>query len=188
MNHLQPQTFRFSFALALLLLAASQAPAQEEAALPEGEGKALVGMICSQCHGLKPLFVYRGDDHRWEILVHEMVAFGAQVSPQERDTILAYLKASFSTDRGAGAGGESTLLPPGQGKELVQASCASCHGVPLIARKRADRAEWNAILRRHTGEGRVNLSAEQAETLLGYLTTNFGKLPDGAQALGKQPK
>ena len=159
--------------LALPLLLASPVGGQEAITLPEGEGREVVGMACSQCHSLKALFVYKGDDRQWEVLVHEMVAFGTQVSPRERDTILAYLKATFSLERTAG-GRDAAPLPSGKGRELLQASCDACHGLPLIARKRAGRAEWETILRRHTSEERVELSAAQTETLLEYLAASFG--------------
>jgi mono/diheme cytochrome c family protein len=159
--------------LAAVLVFAGTARAQESETLPDGEGKALVATVCSTCHGLKALFIYNGDDRKWEILVHEMVAFGAQVTPQERDTIMKYLKATFSTDRGSSPAA-SAPLPAGKGQEIVQGSCGACHGVALIARKRADRAGWESILKRHTSEERVTLSPEQLETLLSYLSTNLG--------------
>jgi mono/diheme cytochrome c family protein len=160
--------------LLLALVLPRSARAQERtSALPDGDGKPLVEAVCAQCHSLTPLFVYRGDDRQWEIVVHEMVAFGAQVSPQERDTIMAYLKSVFSTQRAAARTTEQ--LPPGEGRDMIRSSCASCHGVPLIAQKRADAAEWEVLLRRHLNERRVTLSPEQTKTLLGYLVANFGR-------------
>ena len=159
--------------LALLLSRSWPAGAQDPPALPDGEGKALVAMVCTQCHGIRPLFVYNGDDQKWEILVHEMVAFGAQVTPQERDAMMKYLKATFSTGRAA-AERNAGQLPSGKGLGVLQASCGGCHGLPVITRKRAVRAGWDEILRRHTTEERVKLSPEDAEALLAYLAANFG--------------
>jgi mono/diheme cytochrome c family protein len=158
--------------LTLSLPIASPAAAQEQEALPPGDGKALVSAACTPCHGLKALFVFKGDDRKWEILVHEMVAFGAPVTPAERDTILKYLQATFSTDRSTSSTAGSSL-PAGKGQEIVQTSCVACHGTSLIARKRAERAEWESILKRHTSEERVKLSSEQLELLLSYLSTNL---------------
>jgi len=176
---MKPSATLLASCLALLLMAPRPGRAQEpmraaeKVELPDGEGKTLVGVVCSQCHNIQPLFVYSGDDRQWEILVHEMVAFGAQVSPRERDTIMAYLKKSFSSQRhGSGVG--ATPMPPGKGLEVLQSSCVSCHGMPLIANKRADSAQWQAILRRHTAEERVKLSAGQLQLLLAYLEENFG--------------
>ena len=166
--------------LALFLALASPAGAQESPALPDGEGKSLVATVCSQCHGIRPLFVYNGDDQKWEILVHEMVAFGAQVTPQERDTIMKYLKATFSTGRAA-AGRGAGQLPSGKGRSVLQASCGGCHGLPVITRKRAGLAGWEEILRRHRTEERVNLSAEDVEALLAYLAANFGPATGAAK-------
>jgi cytochrome c5 len=165
--------------LALVLSFARPAGAQVPPALPDGEGKSLVAMVCSQCHGIRPLFVYNGDDLKWEILVHEMIAFGAQVTPQERDTMLKYLKATFSTDRASGR--DAGRLPSGKGQGVLQASCGGCHGLPVITRKRAGRAGWEQILRRHRTEERVTLSPEYAETLLEYLAANFGPAAGAAK-------
>jgi mono/diheme cytochrome c family protein len=162
----------FAGLLFVLLLGPRSVAAQEMDALPPGDGKALAGSACTPCHGLKALFVFKGDDRKWEILVHEMVAFGAPLTPPERDTVLKYLQATFSTDRSA-SGTAGTSLPAGKGQEIVQTSCVACHGTALIARKRAERAEWESIVRRHTSEGRVKLSSEQLETLLSYLSTNL---------------
>jgi mono/diheme cytochrome c family protein len=172
---------RIAACLALVVTFAGSAGAQEEAPLPEGEGKALVARVCSTCHGLRALFVYNGDDRKWEILVHEMVAFGAQVTPEERDTILAYLKATFSSQR-ASAAGAGAQLPAGKGQEIVQTNCARCHGLSVIARKRADRAGWDTILRRHADEDRVKLSPDQMETVLSYLAASFGSAGGGGAA------
>ena len=169
--------------LALLLSFPLPAGAQELPALPDGEGKALVAMVCSQCHGIRPLFVYNGDDRKWEILVHEMVAFGAQVTPQERDTMMKYLKATFST-AGAAAGRDAGQLPPGKGQGVLQASCGGCHGLPVITRKRAGRAGWEGILRRHMTEERVTLAPEHAEALLAYLAANFRPATGSAKPEG----
>lgn len=169
---MKPTIVRGLFVLVLALSLRGAAAAQEAEALPEGGAKALVSAACSPCHGLRALFVFKGDDRKWGILVHEMVAFGAPLRPAERDTVLKYLKATFSTDRAAsGTGGGS--LPAGKGQEIVQASCGACHGFSLIAQKRAERAEWEAILRRHTSEERVILTPEQQELLLSYLSTNL---------------
>lgn len=160
----------------ILMLENARPAAQAGASLPDGEGKALVAAVCTQCHDLTPLFVYSGDDRQWEIVVHDMIAFGAQVSPQERDNILAYLKASFSR---TAIGRDGSLLPPGKGQEVLRASCGRCHGLPLIARKRADQTEWDGILRRHATEGRVELPPGQREALLGYLAEHFRRVDAG---------
>lgn len=177
--NMTPRATLLASCLALLAIAPNPMRAQEsmrgqeKVELPAGEGKALVGVVCAQCHTLKPLFVYSGDDRQWEILVHEMVAFGAQVSPRERDTMMTYLKKSFSSQR-HGTGATTIAMPPGKGLQVLQSSCVGCHGMPLIANKRADSAEWRAILRRHTEQERVKLSAEQVQVLLAYLEGNFG--------------
>ena len=161
-----------SAGLLLLPLLAGPAAAQERVPLPDGNGKVLVEEACSQCHDLDATFLYNGDDRKWEALVHDMVAFGARLTPAERDTVLEYLRASFSTDR---VQGDRTAapLPTAKGRDVMQASCIGCHGPTLIARKRLDRAGWETVVRRHATDNRVKVSPEEVDALLTYLAANF---------------
>jgi mono/diheme cytochrome c family protein len=159
----------------------SPAAPQEPSSLPDGKGKELVAEVCSQCHGLRPLFFHRADARKWEMVVHEMIAFGAQVTPEERDDILEYVKTTFAAGPALSTR-TAPQLPPGDGREILQSTCASCHGTALIARTRADRAEWEKILHRHTAGERVALPAAQLGVLLEYLVANFS----GAAAPSRQ--
>ncbi len=67
---------------------------------------------------------------------------------------------------------------------MLQASCGGCHGLPVITRKRAGRAGWDEILRRHKTEERVNLSPDDVEALLAYLAANFGPATGAAKPKG----
>ncbi len=158
--------------LVLLPPLAWSARAQETVPLPEGDGRARVEEACSQCHDLETTFLYNGDDEKWQVLVDDMVSFGAELTPQERDQVLAYLRMAFSTDRVSGDR-TTTPLPTAKGRGVMNASCASCHGPTLVARKRVDRSEWEKVLQRHTGDKRVTLSPEQRDELLKYLSANF---------------
>ncbi len=172
---MKPNATVLAAGVVLLAWFAGPARAQEEVTLPEGDGKALTGAVCSQCHGLGPLFFLKADDRKWEILVHEMVSFGAQISTEERDAIMSYVKSTFSSDS-ARAGTGPTPLPAGKGREVLERSCDGCHGLSVITRTRVARTGWDAILRRHTAGRRVELSPEGAEALLAYLAANFAAI------------
>ncbi len=163
-----PRATVLAVSVASLVWFATPARAQDNVALPEGNGKAVTAAVCSQCHALDALFFYKADDRQWEILVHEMVGFGAQVSPEERDLILRYVTASFSTQPGRAAT-RVAPLPGGKGREVLESSCGTCHGLSLVAGKRASRAGWETILRRHLSEKRLELSPDRADALLAYL-------------------
>src|SRR5438094_7974307 len=50
----------------------------------------------------------------------------------------------FGQERGRGRGGNVTL-PEGPGREIVQAQCASCHGLNLITNSGYAREEWISL-------------------------------------------
>ena len=94
-------------AAALLLVNATPLQAQSVAALPQGDGRDLVAVACSQCHTLSVVMASRDGSVGWRNHVHNMVLRGAQLTPREADTVLAYLVANFGP--GAPAPGSVTL-------------------------------------------------------------------------------
>ena len=83
-------------------LAASFGPAQQPppspaslAALPAGAGKELIESRCVACHDLTRITASRRQKTEWEGIVANMVARGASASPEERQTLVAYLTAQF---------------------------------------------------------------------------------------------
>jgi len=73
-------------------------------------------------------------------------------------------------------------LPDGKGKEMVAASCNSCH--PFYARLGAGyTAEgWRTVMRMMTNHG-VVVPADQVATITEYLTKNFPEKPKPAGAV-----
>ena len=57
-------------ALAVLL----QSEAELAESMPEGEGKAMVTSVCTTCHSLGTVLMYRGNHEEWEQKVNEMIA------------------------------------------------------------------------------------------------------------------
>ncbi|OFV92514.1 MAG: hypothetical protein A3G76_14025 [Acidobacteria bacterium RIFCSPLOWO2_12_FULL_65_11] len=75
-----------------------------------------------------------------------------------------------SQQRGRGA---PPPLPEGSGRELVQAKCVTCHQTNLITNSGGyNREGWDALLK-----SMLNLSADEAPAVLGYLATNFPEKP-----------
>src|SRR5438128_172955 len=88
--------------VALSLIAAAPIHAQAPGALPPGEGRDLVAVVCSQCHGLNTIMQIRDGSAgwkrqktEWDGIVANMVTRGAQATPEERQTIVSYLAAQF---------------------------------------------------------------------------------------------
>jgi alcohol dehydrogenase (cytochrome c) len=102
----------------ILILAACSAAlaAHGQAPLPEGNGKAAVERMCTNCHQLDVITGQRLSQPRWAAKVDEMVALGARGSDSDRQQVVAYLAAHFgngsSTMTSAGAATvESAPLP-----------------------------------------------------------------------------
>ena len=70
-------------------------------------------------------------------------------------------------------GGQPVQLPEGPGQELVQSSCTSCHRLNLIANSSGyTRGGWEALF-----TSMVDLPADQADAVAGYLATYFPVRP-----------
>lgn len=88
---------------------------------------------------------------------------------------MRWLLVALFTTTAAFAAGQA--LPDGEGKAIVNGTCASCHGVDLITAKNSSREDWSGVVDRMKGYG-ATLDAKQTTTLLDYLVKNFG--PKGA--------
>jgi competence ComEA-like helix-hairpin-helix protein len=69
---------------------------------------------------------------------------------------------------------DDAALPDGPGKAIIQKSCSACHTASVITTKPGHTDdEWADILNKMVGRGAV-LSDEDGDTLMQYLSTNFG--------------
>ncbi len=100
--------------------------------LPEGEEKALVEEICTQCHSLESTLRQRKDRTGWQKTVYDMILRGAFITTEEAEAIVNYLS------RGLGA--EKVDLNSASLEDLLRAT-------PL------QPAEAEAILRYRTRHG-----------------------------------
>src|ERR671922_1997165 len=82
---------------------------------------------------------------------------------------LAALPATVSGQRG----GQPVQLPDGPGKDLVQTTCAKCHGLNLITSFWGNnKTGWHELI-----GTMVALPKEQADTITTYLATHFPAKP-----------
>src|SRR6266567_4436459 len=98
--------------LSVVLSLAAAAPLQAQTAggLPPGEGRDLVAVVCSQCHGLNTIMQIRDGSAGWKQFVDYMIMKGAQVTASETDTIVQYLTASFGPTSPPAAGAAPAAL------------------------------------------------------------------------------
>ncbi|HEX9464546.1 MAG TPA: hypothetical protein VGB82_18260 [Alphaproteobacteria bacterium] len=161
-------------AIAFLHAAAGQAQQPGPGALPPGEGREIVAVACTQCHAPAAFAQLRQGPDAWRYQVYDMILRGAQVQPSEIDPVVTYLAANF----GPGINlppSRPVSLPDGQGKDLVEARCAVCHGLDRIALSKRSPAEWKGILQRMTFLG-ATAAPDEAQTMAAYLTDKFGAM------------
>lgn len=165
-------------------------------ALPDGSGKLVILRSCSECHGLSKITTQNKDEAGWLASVKDMVRLGAQLRSDEVTVVAAYLAKNFGRQpapsgtgpSGAGPvpGGSgnnramsaradlSRLLPDGEGKGLILASCVQCHSLQEITGQRKLAKDW-----RHTVDDMVSrgaqVSSAEADLIATYLAERLGK-------------
>ena len=168
--------FGIWWGLWLLLFAGGQVHAQAPVpgALPPGDGRELVATACTQCHTLRTIQMLRDGPAGWKGAVQEMILRGAQLQPQEADTVIQYLSKNFGPASGPMQSGTTVLLPAGPGKELVESRCTLCHDLGRVAASKRSKVEWEGTVKNMVERGAA-ASPEQMQSIVSYLTAQFGK-------------
>ena len=84
-----------------------------------------------------------------------------------------FLFTLVATNQGQGQRGQ-VQLPEGAGRELVQASCASCHGLNQITSSAGyDKNGWSSLV-----ATMVTVPKDQVDVLAGYLAANYPEKPE----------
>jgi mono/diheme cytochrome c family protein len=69
---------------------------------------------------------------------------------------------------------KTVKLPDGPGKELVEKTCADCHGLDAIVGYRLTQGQWRAEVDDMIAKG-AKISDPDFETIVQYLVKNFGR-------------
>lgn len=141
--------------------------------LPPGEGREIVAVACTQCHGPNVFAQLREGENGWRFQVYDMILRGAQVQPSDIDRVVSYLTASFGPGVNVPPPVHQVSLPDGAGKDLVQANCSVCHGLDRVALAKRAPEEWDRIVHRMRFLG-APVSDEDAKTITAYLDQEFG--------------
>jgi cytochrome c5 len=154
--------------------AQSQSPANN---LPAGNGKDIVAVACTQCHGLKLIVALRDGPVGWKHFVDDMVLRGAQLTPQEADTVSQYLAKNFGPGTSPMQSGLKTeALPAGDGQKLVESHCALCHDLGRITTVGRSKDEWNNTVSNMMARAGTNVATQdEVSTMASYLASNFGR-------------
>jgi cytochrome c5 len=159
----------------VLILAASGAVLSAQrggATLPPGDGRDLVAVACSQCHGLGTIASMRDGAAGWKVYVYDMILRGAQLNPSEADTVLQYLVKNLGP--GAPAPGAMVVtLPNGPGKEIVEGRCTACHDLGRVTTARRDKSDWELVVHDMVTRG-AKITPEEVQAVTSYLVAQFG--------------
>lgn len=154
--------------------ASAQSPAN---ALPAGPGRDVVAVACTQCHGLKLIMSLRDGPVGWKHFVDDMILRGAQLTPQEADTVAQYLSKTFGPGTSPMQSGlKSEPLPAGDGEKLVESHCALCHDLGRITTVGRSKDEWNNTVGNMMARAGTNVATQEEILMMAsYLAANFGK-------------
>jgi cytochrome c5 len=159
------------FALAIIA-AASPSRAQTANPLPEGDGRDIVAVACSQCHYLGTIAKIRDGEAGWRMYVSNMVLRGAQLTGPEVDKVVNYLALNM----GPGARlppPKPVALPDGAGKNLVETRCMLCHDLERVAAVKRSKQAWPVIVGNMVARG-ATATPDEARAISDYLAANYG--------------
>jgi mono/diheme cytochrome c family protein len=159
--------------------------------LPEGAGKELLTLACMQCHSLQAIVIGRDGLQGWRDRVDEMILRGAQLLPEEAETLSQYLFKNYGpgmkpmqtgllppntvlAQSGEKMDAKAISLPDGNGKDLVKGRCVLCHDLGKVVSLRRSQKEWAGIVKNMIARG-IPATPEQVQTITSYLSTQFGK-------------
>ena len=63
-------------------------------------------------------------------------------------------------------------LPAGKGKDLVENTCGSCHGLDVVVAQHATKDGWASIVDYMVSRGATG-TPEEIQTIVDYLAKNF---------------
>jgi cytochrome c5 len=141
---------------------------------PDGPGKEIVSVACTQCHGPNVFTQLRMNQAAWRGYIYDMILRGAQIGPNDIDTAAKYMATAY----GPGVPFPNqqpaqVSLADGQGKELVEGGCGLCHGIDRVVATKRTKADWQSIIARMVQFG-APLSGDQTNTIVNYLAANYG--------------
>ena len=68
---------------------------QAGSALPDGPGRAIFVGNCAACHSIELPLNMRQSEAEWNVTINTMVAYGAQITPQEQEILVKYAAKQF---------------------------------------------------------------------------------------------
>jgi mono/diheme cytochrome c family protein len=163
-----------SGALALSFAAAQPLHAQTPN-LPAGDGRDILAVACTQCHGLGTIVAMRDGPNGWRSYIDYMIMKGAQLTQPETDKLVNYLAVNFGPGAPPPATNPPTAvtLPAGAGKDLVETRCTVCHDLTRVVALKRRPADWDALVGNMMNRG-APIGPDERQTIVSYLAAQFG--------------
>jgi cytochrome c2 len=170
------------------LAALGSAPAAADPKAQIEKGRRVAAEVCTTCHTTfgRMIEVHKQTPEQWKDTVYFMISRGAQLMPDEIDSVAAFLASTSASGtqpatqaaggrggRGAGAGGRGAggggrgQQPANDGAAILQRTCQQCHELAVATNKLASE-DWAAVVTRMTTYG-AGLTAAERQTLIEYL-------------------
>jgi hypothetical protein len=109
----------------------------------------------------------------WKRHVYHMVLRGAQLTPREADTVLAYLNENFGPGQRLPPQ-KPVALPAGPGKDLVETRCTLCHDLERVTAAKRERREWDSVVANMLERYGVP-APDEARAISAYLAAQYGQ-------------
>jgi cytochrome c2 len=145
------------------------------------KGRMVVAQTCAACHTTitRMVQIHKQTPEEWRSTVYFMISRGAQIMPNEIDSVVAFLSANggqggaagtqvTGAGRGGGRGGADAAGGDVDPRTLFQRTCQQCHELATASNKQPSE-EWSAVISRMVSYGARLNSADQ-QKLIGYLT------------------
>jgi len=75
---------------------------------------------------------------------------------------------------------QTPKLPGGDGRKIVESTCAACHGLDIVTSKSYSRQRWQSVVEEMIAQG-APLSKTEATRVVDYLAKHFGDQPKAKQ-------
>jgi cytochrome c5 len=154
--------------------------------------KQLYEAACTPCHSLAPIEKTRDGRAGWEDTVQKMVVIGSQLNAEEMELVINYLYQNYGPGQGdpmstgvlpddspmqtdGTVTGENVALPVGEGKQLMQGLCTTCHDLGRIVATRRGQDGWRNYTIAMLRQNDIRITEVQQEALVSYLDLHFGK-------------
>jgi cytochrome c5 len=141
-------------------------------------GRQVVGQTCVACHTniLRMLQIHKKSADQWKDTVYSMVGRGAQIMPDEMDSVTAFLVATAGGNRetssqapggGRRPGRAEQQAPEAEGRAVLQRTCQQCHDMATATTKLPSE-DWTAVIAKMMTYGAKLTPADQ-QKLAEYL-------------------